>query len=449
MAQDFVFIGPSLPKDEVRQVLPAATILPPVRHGDLLGLDPEPGDRVLIIDGLFLQAAPVRHKEILMVLERGVTVAGSSSMGALRAAELWRYGMRGVGEVFRLYRDEVVTGDDEVAIIHCSAEEEYRALSEPLVSIRVVLREAVRAGVLTEADSASLLSIAQRIPFRSRSLRALDVQARQEMAADTVERFSAWARANGKDQKAEDARLLLAMAAAGHPELRPAGDGDTPVTNTGTHLTRAWAQRFHGRQTAGHWVSDLDTTIVTMLLHPNYVAEHRQQVLASIAGVPSDDPTAEARAVCAASQRGIDREALSLPAGWLAPWESRLPVEEATARLLVRAFGTWPAHLLNSACVPPAMTTPAHQAWARKAAAAAARCNSLMPTTTNEYGTVRRTFRAEAVDRHFAALWSCAVDELEPAVWDRGLPGLAAFRRVAEPYIALLTLAGAPLPPET
>ena len=65
--------------------------------------------------GLFMLKAPVRHLEILALLADGVTVAGSSSMGALRAAELWRYGRRGVGEIFELFRSGVVVGDDEVA----------------------------------------------------------------------------------------------------------------------------------------------------------------------------------------------------------------------------------------------------------------------------------------------------------------------------------------------
>src|ERR1700677_2021218 len=126
MATDYVFVGPSLPAPEVARLLPGCQVLPPVRHGDLLRLRPAAGDRVLIIDGLFLQSAPVRHKEILLLLSQGVTVAGSSSMGALRAAELWPYGMRGVGEVFRLHRDLIVTGDDEVAVIHCYDDERYR-----------------------------------------------------------------------------------------------------------------------------------------------------------------------------------------------------------------------------------------------------------------------------------------------------------------------------------
>src|SRR4051795_6166004 len=111
MRRYVVFVGPSLPRAEVAALLPDAEIRPPVRHGDLLRLDVGAEDAVLIIDGLFLQTASVRHREIMYLLQRGVTVAGSSSMGALRAAELWPYGMRGFGEVFRLYRDGEIDGD--------------------------------------------------------------------------------------------------------------------------------------------------------------------------------------------------------------------------------------------------------------------------------------------------------------------------------------------------
>ena len=52
MATDYVFAGPSLPAPQVRELLPGCRVLPPVRHGDLLRLRPQRGDRVLIIDGL-------------------------------------------------------------------------------------------------------------------------------------------------------------------------------------------------------------------------------------------------------------------------------------------------------------------------------------------------------------------------------------------------------------
>jgi hypothetical protein len=204
-----VFVGPTLPAGQVAAILPDARILPPVRHGDLLRLDARAGDTVLIIDGLFLQTASVRHREITYLLGRGVTVAGSSSMGALRAAELWRFGMRGYGEVFRLYRDGEIDGDDEVAIVHGTAEDGYRACSDPLVSIRVALRDAAGAGVLSAAEAELMLARAIALPFRSRSFRALETRAPAGLAGPAG-RFREWRSARDTDLKAADARLLLA-----------------------------------------------------------------------------------------------------------------------------------------------------------------------------------------------------------------------------------------------
>ena len=58
-----------------------------------------------IIDGYFQQVPSVWHKEILWAMAQGVHVFGSASMGALRAAELAPFGMRGVGLIFEAYRD--------------------------------------------------------------------------------------------------------------------------------------------------------------------------------------------------------------------------------------------------------------------------------------------------------------------------------------------------------
>ncbi|WP_442815024.1 TfuA-like protein [Streptomyces sp. NBC_01775] len=93
---------------EVSRILPTALRYPPVRHGDLLASHACPGDLVLVIDGVFHSAAPVRHKEILWLLARGVAVAGAASMGALRAAELYPYGMRGVGRIFAMYQEGTI-----------------------------------------------------------------------------------------------------------------------------------------------------------------------------------------------------------------------------------------------------------------------------------------------------------------------------------------------------
>jgi len=54
----------------------------------------------------------VWHKEILWAMAQGIHVYGGASIGALRAAELHRLGMTGVGRVFADDRDGILTDDD-------------------------------------------------------------------------------------------------------------------------------------------------------------------------------------------------------------------------------------------------------------------------------------------------------------------------------------------------
>ena len=118
-----VFLGPTLPRAEAADLLPA-TYLPPARQGDIYravrALRPV---TVGLVDGRFLDTGAVWHREILWALSQGVHVFGAASMGALRAAELAPFGMRGVGQVFAAYRDGCWPGDpdafeddDEVAV---------------------------------------------------------------------------------------------------------------------------------------------------------------------------------------------------------------------------------------------------------------------------------------------------------------------------------------------
>src|SRR5258706_16458010 len=119
----FVFLGPTLAVAEASRILDA-TYLPPVAMGDLYDLmkrEPEMPRVIAIIDGLFETVPAVWHKEILFALSQGVHVIGSSSMGALRAAELHSFGMKGIGKIFEAYRDGVLDADDEVAVVHGDA----------------------------------------------------------------------------------------------------------------------------------------------------------------------------------------------------------------------------------------------------------------------------------------------------------------------------------------
>ncbi len=436
MSTCFVFAGPTLPRAEVAALLPDARILPPVRHGDLLRLYPAAGDTVLIIDGLFLQAAAVRHREIMYLLQRGVTVAGSSSMGALRAAELWPYGMRGYGEVFRLYRDGEIDGDDEVAIVHGTADDAHRGYSDPLVSIRIALRDAAADGVVGDRDARLMLDLAVAMPFRSRSFRALETVARAHVPAGSVEAFRTWRSARDTDAKAADARLLLAAAAAGDPYLRPAGPGDLPVRNVHTWMFEMWEHRFHGGESGGAWVADVDAGDALRLVHPEFPALHRRHVLAKVAGLDADHPAVAERAVTVARARGLDEHGPAGAEHWLTERDLAAPPDEALATLLVRAFGVVHGRARSRWDLPPELRTPAAMSWGRDVALAARECHDR--TLGVAGGEPRRRYRAEVAEQVLARQWRCGPGELTGHAWDRGIAGLAALRETAEPFVALL-----------
>ena len=116
--------------------------------GDLLALVDRPPERLCLIDGLFDSCPSPWHKELLLLMAGGTIVFGASSMGALRAAELHMFGMIGVGHIFEAYRDGRLDGDDEVALIHATAQLDWAPLTVPMIEVRATLAAACRARLL-------------------------------------------------------------------------------------------------------------------------------------------------------------------------------------------------------------------------------------------------------------------------------------------------------------
>jgi len=67
----FVFLGPSLPLEEAREIL-NAEFLGPVKMGDVQTLIPRNPSTICIIDGYFERVPSVWHKEILYALSCGI-----------------------------------------------------------------------------------------------------------------------------------------------------------------------------------------------------------------------------------------------------------------------------------------------------------------------------------------------------------------------------------------
>jgi hypothetical protein len=171
-ATPVVFAGPSIPPDEVRRRLPGCTVLPPVGRGHLYQARESGAAAFLVIDGTFSHGFAVSPREVIDVVRDGALVLGASSMGAIRAAECWPVGMRGIGVVYRLYRLGVLRSDDEVAVA-TDSDAGHAAISCALVNVRYAARRAVLRGVVDAATEPAIVAAAQRLHFSRRTWPAI------------------------------------------------------------------------------------------------------------------------------------------------------------------------------------------------------------------------------------------------------------------------------------
>jgi hypothetical protein len=222
MSRCVIFCGPSLPLPTIARWLRKAEVRPPAACGDVYRATMQGAVTIGIIDGDYDEAGPVWHKEILWALKQGVFVYGSAGVGALRAAELHRFGMVGVGRIFGWYRDGMINADDEIMVAHGTREDAYRARSDALVNMRATLERAVGAWVISEADAHTLIQVARMLFYPVRTYASLLelAQLHRAVAADSLARLSDWL-SNGSevrvDQKRIDAEAMIRrIASAAH-----------------------------------------------------------------------------------------------------------------------------------------------------------------------------------------------------------------------------------------
>jgi hypothetical protein len=221
----YVFLGPTMPVEEARRLCPAE-YLPPVSMGDVYALMERRPSTIAIIDGTFQNKPAVWHKEILFAISRGVRVVGSSSMGALRAAELHGFGMEGTGAIFEAFRDGVYEDDDEVAVAHAAAEHGFRALSEAMVNVRAGLAEAQRRGLITSATTDTLVARTKGLFYPDRSWpRIFQIGRDDRLPADEMAALESFVRTERPNLKRADAvrllRQLASLTLPKTPETRP------------------------------------------------------------------------------------------------------------------------------------------------------------------------------------------------------------------------------------
>ena len=165
-----IYTGLSLSFEDAKKMLDAE-YLPPVKRGDIQDLLEKRDDIEIIgiIDGVFHQSPAVAHKEILAALKRGITVVGGASMGALRACELYPYGMIGVGNIFEDYKNGVIESDDDVAV--SLNPETYEQMSESWINMKYNFKFAVEENIISETEYNELLQSSKETYYPKRSFK--------------------------------------------------------------------------------------------------------------------------------------------------------------------------------------------------------------------------------------------------------------------------------------
>ncbi|MGZ8890478.1 MAG: TfuA-like protein [Nitrososphaeraceae archaeon] len=162
-----IFLGPSLQINKAKKII-NADFRPPAKKGDFINLSLLSEKReIVLIDGVFLQEYPPTPIEVFQVINnKNFKVYGASSIGALRAVELEKFGMKGIGKIFELFKKNIVNSDDEIAVTFDS---DYNLLSEAMIDIRYNIFLGWRKGIIDKETKQIMIKLAKRIyfPFRT------------------------------------------------------------------------------------------------------------------------------------------------------------------------------------------------------------------------------------------------------------------------------------------
>ncbi len=174
-AKPFLFAGPTLVGLPPGLTEPTCVQLePPAIRGDidaLIDRAEHPGT-IILADGCFHSELSVGHAELRRALNLGWEVWGVSSMGAIRAYEMRFLGMKGFGQVYKMFCSDPEFSDDEVALLHFPGPS-FASHTEPLVHIRMFLPSLVEAKLITAESARVVLDSLKSRWFGDRSLAAL------------------------------------------------------------------------------------------------------------------------------------------------------------------------------------------------------------------------------------------------------------------------------------
>lgn len=146
---------------------------PPIRRGDLEALagDKRRSGCVLITDGVFGSTLSVSPVECLRVLQKGWLLLGSSSMGALRAADCNSAGMVGIGHVYMGYQLGYYKSDADVSVVYAGVPSKEITIS--YVHADYIGRILQRSQSLSSVNHRKFLSFLRRTPWYDRNRKSV------------------------------------------------------------------------------------------------------------------------------------------------------------------------------------------------------------------------------------------------------------------------------------
>jgi len=223
-----VYLGPSCSYKHASEFCPEGIYRRPACQGDLMSdaVQVQP-DRILLIDGQFAQNLSVWHKEVIFCLTRGIKVYGASSMGALRAADLWRQGMIGCGKIVDWYRTGVTEDDAEVALLYLeNPPGTFVPLSVPQINVRATLAQYQEILQFLPEHIEQLLVASNELGWRHRTRSALIEAWEEIIGVETCEFLVN----NLIDQKYLDACELLRTFRTLEPDPLAQVPGDSALS---------------------------------------------------------------------------------------------------------------------------------------------------------------------------------------------------------------------------
>ena len=211
MNEPIIFLGPTLSRGKASKILDA-DYRDPAKKGDFLRLSHTSDEKryVGFIDGVFLHDYPPSPIEVYhLATRKNIELIGAASLGALRAVELEKFGMKGIGTIFQLFKNGIINADDEVAVTF--VRENNILQSEAMIDIRFNFFLAYKYGIISKLTKKRCVKIAKNIYFPFRNYEDIIRLAQEQFPSihDELEKFRNYIPKNRDSLKARDAIKLL------------------------------------------------------------------------------------------------------------------------------------------------------------------------------------------------------------------------------------------------